>query len=121
MEKYKLPRKLKKAKKHFYFTQEWYNLDDKKKLILSRRFGIAGIYWMITLQRMSKPYPETKWIRKYRAYLSRSRQKYIVSSSDMKMEAPADEHEAFEMYNPNFEVDKTILHEGGLLEVVPKQ
>lgn len=71
----KLPRKLKKAKKHFYLTKQWYELDDKKKFIITRRLGVAGAFWMITLQRMSKPYPETKWIRKYKQHILNMRKK----------------------------------------------
>lgn len=75
MTKYKLPRKLKKAKKHFYLTKEWYELDDKKKFIVSRQFGIAGIHWEMMLKNMSHPYPKTKWIRKYKQHILNMRKK----------------------------------------------
>jgi hypothetical protein len=88
MTKYKLPRNLKKAKKHFYLTKEWYELDDKKKFIISRRLGVVGAFWMITLQRMSKPYPETKWIRKYRQHLLNIRKKINKGWFAFTNEAP---------------------------------
>lgn len=69
---------------------------------------------------MSHEYEYNKMLREKNAQIDRLNLK-IRQLTETKMECPADEHEAFEMCNHHFEVDKTILHEGGLLEVVPKQ
>jgi hypothetical protein len=142
MIKLKLPRKQKKALKNIRFTKRW--LEQTYAIIAkaSRRVGnalIADTEMRRIEILLSNPYPETKWVRKIRnqpfvkhleetrrlPVLERLKSEYIrqalLRKNEMKMEGPADEHEAFEMCNPNFEVDKTILHEGGLLEVVPKQ
>lgn len=119
----KLPRKLKKAKKHFYFTKQWYDLDDKKKFIISRRLGLKGVYWDITLKRMCKPYPETKWIRKYRQYLLNIRKKtsrYRFAPKTVEVEPPSEEltkvmHEEYKTFEAEHgkEIDAAIAKDFG--------
>lgn len=142
MTKLKLPRKQKKALKNIRFTKRW--LEQTYAIIAeaSRRVGnalIADAEMRRIEILLSHPYPETKSVRKIRnkplvkhleetrrlPVLERLKSEYIrqalLRKNEMKMGCPADEQEAFEMCNHHFEVDKTILHEGGLLEVVPKQ
>lgn len=65
----KLPRKLKKASKNFYLAKEFFQ--NKVFIAKMRQFGATAFndYTFRMMTERQKPYPTTKWIRKWNGYM----------------------------------------------------